>query len=467
MSVGLDNLRHIVVLMMENRSFDHMLGYLALEKPDIDGIVGNDYTNLDSSGEPHRTTDGAAYQGQLVADPGHDVDDVYFQMFGVPFGTPAGGPPTMSGFCQSYEQQGGDPEDIMRCFRPEQVPNTAALARHYAICKRWFSSVAGPTLPNRAFAHYGTSFGRLDMSPVYFSRNPSIYQRLRQAGAQAKIYYYSKASGTMGLTFLLNDQRDYFGLWGDFENDCKNDRLPQYSFVEPPYYDSGPVIAADQHPDHDVRAGDNFIRQVYEAIRSNDATWHSTLFLVVWDEHGGLFDHVQPPEVDHPDGFTSAAPVYDFAYYGVRVPAIAISPFIDKGFVSETLFEHASLPATATMQFIGDPKANAPYERERNANTLLSLLTLDQARDEPPDWSARPVQLDPAAVSSAAKDAAKLHLDHVNEVHAVLQQRDPALAATMDPNSVKTEGDAAQFVAKAMAVIHPEQPGQAGTEDEP
>ena len=94
--------------------------------------------------------------------------------------------------------------------------------------QRWFSSVAGPTLPNRAFAHYGTSFGRLDMSPVYFSRNPSTYQRLRQAGAQSKIYCYSNASGTMGLTFLLNDQYDYFGLWGDFENDCKNDSLPHY-----------------------------------------------------------------------------------------------------------------------------------------------------------------------------------------------------------------------------------------------
>ena len=119
------------------------------------------------------------------------------------------------------------------------------------------------------------------------------------------------------------------------------------------------------------------------------------------------------------------------------------------------------------MQFIGDPKVNAPYERERNANTLLSLLTLDEARDDPPDWSAPPVQLDPAAVSSAAKDAAQLHLDHVNEVHAVLQQRDPALAATMDPNSVKTEGDAARFVAKAMAVIHPDQPGLAVNGEQP
>src|SRR5947209_15616335 len=103
-------IEHIVVLMMENRSFDHILGFMALENPEIDGIVGNDYVNRDTSGEPHRTTDGALYQGQLIQDPGHDVDDVYLQMFGAPFGT-AAGDPNMSGFAQSYEQKGGDPQD--------------------------------------------------------------------------------------------------------------------------------------------------------------------------------------------------------------------------------------------------------------------------------------------------------------------------------------------------------------------
>jgi phospholipase C len=444
---------HIVVLMMENRSFDHILGYMMAEDIEIDGIVGNDYTNRDTSGEPHRTTDGAAYQGQLVADPGHDVDDVYLQMFGVPFGT-AVGDPNMSGFAQSYEGLGGDPQNIMRCFRPEQVPNTAALARTYAVCDRWFSSVAGPTLPNRAFAHFGTSFGRLDMSPVYFSKN-SIYQRLKAAGVPSKIYYYAQWSGTMGLTFLLSSQRDYFGLWGDFQSDCKKNRLPQYAFVEPPYYDNGATIAADQHPDHNIQAGDNFIRQVYEAIRSNDDTWHSTLFLVVWDEHGGIFDHVAPPKVAHPDGYTSAAPPYDFAYYGVRVPAIAISPYTEKGQVTHTLFEHASIPATVTAQFIGDPQTSSPYAREQWANTLLQLVTLDAARDELPDWAARPVQLDAASVSSANSPAAQLHLEHVAEVHSVLQQQNPALAAQMDPASVTTEAEASRFVAKALASINP------------
>ncbi len=160
------NIQHIVVLMMENRSFDHLLGYLMTENIAIDGIADNLYSNPGADGEPHCTVSGAAYQGQLILDPGHDVDDVYLQMYGVPFGT-AAGDPTMSGFAQSYQQLGGDPQDVMLCFKPEQVPNIAALARSYAVCDRWFSSVPGPTLPNRAFAHFGTSFGRADMSPLY------------------------------------------------------------------------------------------------------------------------------------------------------------------------------------------------------------------------------------------------------------------------------------------------------------
>lgn len=260
----------------------------------------------------------------------------------------------------------------------------------------------------------------------------------------------------MGLTFLLNDQREYFGLWGDFLSDCKKNKLPQYSFVEPPYYDNGALIASDQHPDHNVQAGDNFVRQVYEAVRSNDDTWHSTLLLVVWDEHGGIFDHVPPPPVDHPDGFSSTAPVFNFDHYGVRVPAIVISAYTAAGQVDHTLYEHASIPATATAQFIGDPKTNAPYAREQWANTLLGLVGEGAPREDSPNWAAQPVDLSPAAVSRTTAAASQLHLDQVNEVHAALQQSQPALAAQMDPSAVKTEGDASQFVATAMTALHPE-----------
>jgi phospholipase C len=183
---------------------------------------------------------------------------------------------------------------------------------------------------------------------------------------------------------------------------------------------------------------------------------------VVWDEHGGIFDHVPPPAVEHPDGFTSTAPVFNFDHYGVRVPAIVISPYTAKGQVDHTLYEHASIPATATAQFIGDPQAKAPYAREQFANTLLAQVGVGAPRDDYPNWAAQPVVLSADAVSRATAAASQLHLDQVNEVHQVLSQAQPALAATMDPTAVKTEADASQFVATAMSALHPEAAPAAG-----
>jgi hypothetical protein len=127
------------------------------------------------------------------------------------------------------------------------------------------------------------------------------------------------------------------------------------------------------------------------------------------------------------------------------------------------LYEHASIPATATAQFIGDPLTNAPFKREQYANTLLGLLEDIAPRDDQPDWAAQPAELSASAVSRAAAPAAKLHTDHVEEVHQALAAANPEMAAQMDPTAVKTEGDASAFVATAMAVLHP-QAGQATAE---
>jgi phospholipase C len=450
--MGLANLKHIVVLMMENRSFDHMVGFLKSLNPSIRGVSGNDYFNADSTGRTVPVTSGALYQGQLVHDPGHDFTDVYMQMYGVPFGTTAA-QPNMSGFANSYEQQGGNPADIMRCFQPAQLPTLTALAMEYAICDQWFSSVPGPTLPNRAFAHFGTSFGRLDMSPDYFRSKPSIYQRLANSGSQGKIYYYDTWSGTQGLTFLLSDQSQYFGLWGDFLAACGNGSLPPYSFIEPPYYDNGAILAGDQHPDHNVQSGDNFIREVYLAIRKNDAIWNSTVLLIVWDEHGGIFDHELPPMVGQADGFTSTAPPFNFDRLGVRVPAVVVSAYIPPGTVDHTVYEHASIPASVTQRFIGAPRSNSPYAREQFANTFLQLLTLPEPRTDQVNFKAPPVAA--AAQPTGTALVSLLHTNQVQEVHAVLARNHPEVAREIHPASVKTEQDASEFIAKAMSVIHP------------
>lgn len=440
--------------MMENRSFDHVLGLLKRENDEIRGVLGDDYVNFAYDNTVMPVSDGAAYQGQLLIDPGHEYADVRAQMYGA--GSVIATDPTMSGFVQNYEQLGGDGPTIMMCFRPEQVPVISELARHYAVCDQWFSSVPGPTLPNRAFAHFGTSFGRLDMSPDYFRAKSSIYQRLNREGKKGKIYYYSRSSGTLGLTFLLADQRDYFGLWGDFVQDCRNDRLPEYAFVEPNYSDQGGTLANDQHPDHSVREGDKFIKQVYDAIRSRDAVWNSTVLVIVWDEHGGLFDHEVPPIVSHPDGFVSVTPPFGFERLGVRVPAVVVSPYVERRVVDHTCFEHASIPASVTEQFIGEPRLKAIYAREQYANTFRHLLTRSVPRTDDPDF-VRSAQGAPPHTPQAtsSEPASSLHLDQVQQIFSVLTRSFPNDAAAFDPSAVVTEGDAAAFIQRALEIIHP------------
>ncbi|MGA8630404.1 MAG: alkaline phosphatase family protein, partial [Terracidiphilus sp.] len=143
----------------------------------------------------------------------------------------------------------------------------------------------------------------------------------------------------------------------------------------------------DQHPDHNVQAGELYIAAVYNAIQSNPSLWASTVLLVVYDEHGGIFDHVPPPACT-PDGY-SAGPAdtqlsytFNFDRLGVRVPAILISPWIPKGTVvgTDRVFEHASIPNTVTSHFIGPYPAATP--REKAAQTFLDLLSLPTMRTD-------------------------------------------------------------------------------------
>ncbi len=476
-------IKHIVVLMMENRSFDHMLGLLMNEIPDLRGVRGGDWTNVDDKGNVHTLRAGAAYQGQFLVDPPHDFWSVHQQLYAHP-GQPATRPPQpdMLGFAATYARAGGDPTHIMKCFSPERLPTIRALAKNYLVCDNWFASVPGPTNPNRAFAHFGTSFGRVDNGPVWFMMlnrrlEQGIYGRLRDRGKTAKIYYYSPQSGTIAMTFLPSA---YFGLYRDFVNDCKNNALPDYAFIEPPYVDQDDgTMAADHHPDSFVLAGDQFIRNVYEAIRSSDELWRSTLFLIVWDEHGGIFDHVSPPTLPYGDSFRSPVAGFSFDRLGVRVGAIVVSPYVTPS-VSHELFEHASIPATVTQQFIGPPDKHAPYRREQSAATLQQLLIDMSPRMERPDfgpsrrlpwWSeSGDVRVIPAALAEShppdrltfgpTRAASSLQIQHVRDVHQLLASRKPKVARAFDPRRITTQRDVAQFMRTALAALHPELEGR-------
>jgi phospholipase C len=404
MTAGLDNLRHIVVLMMENRSFDHMLGGLSLvmeggkrKYPGINGLTGNE-SNPDTQGNPVKVQPNAKFQSQLDPDPDHHFPGVDLQIFG-------GAPPgpgriaNMQGFVKDYFTQTNDvnrSHNIMYYFTPDQLPVLSTLATQFAVFNGWFSSIPGPTICNRAFAHYGTSFGQVGMDIFYIldTSIPSIYDRMIQAQRTVKIYYYDQQSSTMEIVNILKNQPQIFATYSQFIADCHSGTLPDYSFIEPCYNDhpgagGGEVLASDQHPDHNVQEGEKFMARVYNAVRTSPL-WDSTALLIVYDEHGGIYDHVVPPACSG-DGHSATADAtgtgeaFNFDRLGVRVPAILVSPYVPRGIVvpgpedpaKGRIFEHASIPGTVTNLFLkGDAKRT---DREKNASTFLDLLS-DQKR---------------------------------------------------------------------------------------
>jgi len=411
MPPGLDNLKHIVVLMMENRSFDHMLGSLKAVDSRIDGIdVQNPFQNPDTNSNGVTAQALAEFQAQLQPDPDHHFPAVDLQIFGGD--TSATRQPNMQGFVRSYFHQQGDvghSQKIMYYFKQSDLPVLTTLALQFAVFNRWFASIPGPTICNRAFAHYGTSFGKVDLNPIYLNEPfKSIYTRLIAATPKhtAKVYYYDTTSSTMEVANLLQNQPELFGTYSQFLDDCKKGDLPDYSFIEPNYSDhetdSGEEVANDQHPDHNVQAGELFIATVYQAIKDNPDLWESTALLITYDEHGGIFDHVPPPACT-PDQFTADGNAtgtgvpFKFDRLGVRVPSVLVSPWIPPNTVVDRVFDHASIPATITKFFLGDYSPRSP--RETSADVFIepkggavdpqrNLLSLDTMRNDCPNFDA-------------------------------------------------------------------------------
>jgi phospholipase C len=472
---GLKELKHIVVLMMENRSFDHMLGYLQAEDPRIDGVDGTQ-SNPDSAGKEIPVSPDADYQSQLQPDPGHDFESVRLQIHG-----DAPGEPKMRGFVKAYFNMRKDvanSHNIMKCFKPEMLSALSPIAKGYALCTRWFSSLPGPTIPNRAFAHWGTSFGRVVQNPFFVGvKYKTIYERLVANGRTSKVYYYNLGSGTIAMTSVLSDQPNLFGSLQEFEAACDSGNLPDYSFVEPNYNDqntaSGRDWASDQHPDHHVLAGERFIASVYMNIVRNEDLRRSTLFVVVYDEHGGIYDHVEPPAAccpDEPEFVKNNDYGFAFDQLGVRVPAILISPWIPAGTViSDRVFDHASIPATVSNFFLPDwDGVRSP--REKGATTFLDYLTLPEPRkkfpwfvdpeeafsfsiDSPLETAPKP--LPPPDTLNPARRISNLVEDNLKWTAETVRRQYPASPiAAEDLSKIRTEEEASEYMRRAMALLH-------------
>eukprot|EP01128_Nolandella_sp_AFSM9_P005375 TRINITY_DN2580_c2_g1_i1.p1 TRINITY_DN2580_c2_g1~~TRINITY_DN2580_c2_g1_i1.p1 ORF type:complete len:514 (+),score=138.43 TRINITY_DN2580_c2_g1_i1:24-1544(+) len=354
----------VVVLMLENRSFDHMLGYLNTLNPEIDGLTGKESQlwNVQKPSEGKVTVKNTSpYISGM--DPDHSTNSTTFKIYGnmekMTNPAPMNGFANWEAYMRDEAFKGKDKAapivplgEVINMFTPERVPVISALAQEFALFDQFHASVPGPTHPNRLFSMSATSAGSTTNDvPVGGFKQDTIFDRVLDAGLEWNIFFHDVSWALMLSTLRTSESMDRIQDWSFFLSRAKEGTLPHYSFLEP---QCGPnpwtgVPASDQHPDHDVRAGERLIKETYEAIRASPK-WNSTLLIVTYDEHGGFYDHVAPPAegVPNPDGIHPYpySPLFNFDRLGVRIPFIAVSPWIQKGHV-----EHKGKGPTPTSAY--------------------------------------------------------------------------------------------------------------------
>lgn len=482
-------IEHVFVLMLENRSFDHLLGFSNISGLDavtdtdtkVNGLAGTESNSFE--GQTYAVTRGAGYR--MPTDPGHEFPNVLDQLCGPAAKyQPGGRYPVIddSGFVDSYVKSSGkDPAEIMKCYLPEQLTVLNALANEFVICDNWHASIPGPTWPNRMFVHAASS-GGLDHSPrteeilawettsgLVF-RNGTIFDGLKKNGITRRLYGGDDFPMVSALKSIhLDDIRHYSLFAGDL---AQADYPYSYVFIEPSYdvlneYRDG----TSEHPLADITHGEALIKATYEAIR-NSTLWPKSLLIITWDEHGGFYDHSVPPEAPAPGDTTPGSKYnqygFTFERYGPRVPAIIVSPLIQRNLIDHRLYDHASIPATLEALFGLQPLTM----RDAKANRLDGLVTLGTARTNAPETLPAPadsgaaspsIQIPPPSV--AAIPVSRPH-DPVNEgnlpaiVHAAMQQElalwpDQRQAILSRVASIKTRADAQQYLTEVQEKVRP------------
>lgn len=402
MANQLGAIKHVVQLMLENRSFDQMLGFLyesngnksATGQP-FEGLTG-DESNVDDSGTEVAvfkiTPDSRHPYFMPGADPGEGFQNTNIQLFSTDDPDP-GTVPTNGGFIRNFKTAiafdvsrhfrdslpGTRASDIMGMYTPEMLPVISALARGFAVCDHWFASAPTQTLPNRAFANAATSLGFLSNKSAHFFPCPSIFGRFSDKGIDWAIFGYNHEPLTR-LDFPDTKTADetHFGLFRDFRQRAAAGTLPAYTFLEPSWSASG----NSQHPNYDVALGERLIHDVYYTLR-NGPGWDDTLLLITYDEHGGNFDHVPPPSGAVPPDDSLGEFGFDFTRFGLRVPAVLVSPRIEAGTVFRArrgTIDHTSVLKTLELRWDLDPLT----ARDKAAPDLGGVLTLATPRVDDP-----------------------------------------------------------------------------------
>ncbi len=401
---GLMGIENIVVLMLENRSFDHMLGFLYADQDNqsprgqaFEGLTGKE-TNPDKQGNPVGVFPITPSTPNAYFMPGADPGEGYYATNSQLFSSAhaPGSPPASSnqGFVQDFdytlnwESQKGSwtiipgtkPNDIMGCFTPDALPVLSALAKGYAVCDHWFGSVPTETLPNRAFVCAGTSQGHLDDATKSYTC-PSIFGALSQANVSWAVYGYNQQPLTRhNFPDTQNAPDSHFGVFTDFQAAARAGQLPAYVFLEPSWGENG----NSQHPVGDVALGEQLIYDVYNTLQSSPQ-WGKTLFIITYDEHGGCYDHVAPPWNATPPDDCVGEYGFDFKRFGPRVPTVLVSPLIEPGTVFRVGPQDTPLDHTSILKTIEERWGLAPLTaRDAAACSVGAVLTLTEPRTDNP-----------------------------------------------------------------------------------
>ncbi len=425
-------IKHLFVLMMENRSFDHLLGFQGITGKDAQTGAATKAEDLTGPGvatlqQPSNEYAHLRYTVSPTAgdrtfhthDVKHQFPDVLMQLCGQAAGEAlikskslkgAAYPPIAEvadrGFAADYaiNSDPNNPGEPMRCFASGTLPVLTALAKEFVLCDHWFSAMAGPTEPNRMFAHAASS-GGWDDSPstsdyveifgaktvgdasagISFA-NGTIFDALRRAKVPFRIYAGDQFPqvGLLSGISLLSDVDDFDNFASDV-NDPAYDAA--YTFIEPRYDTISqnlglPFVNNAQHPANSVELGEALIKTVYETIR-NSPHWNQSMLILTWDEHGGFFDHVTPPPAKRipagspPKDIEGKSYGFMFDQYGPRVPAVVISPWCPQNMIDHRQFEHSSIPKTIEQLFGLGPLTI----RDTEAIGVQTLATLSAPRN--------------------------------------------------------------------------------------
>jgi phospholipase C len=354
-----------VIMMMENRSFDHMLGNLKSMQPDAE-VSAPDATNPDLDGTPVQFFHQTQY---CLDDPNHGWNEVHLEWDNG----------KMDGFVINNYQNNGEPADGKRAmgyYTEADIPFFYAMASTFALADHSFCSLLGPTFPNRAYLQAATSFGTLG-TPFFQDAHNNLIEIMENAHVTWRDYYSSLP--TLG-TFLESLSRHIENItrMQYLAADAMSGSLSQVNFVDPELGDSFGADRTDLHPPGDVQLGDQFLEQTIKLLMASPQ-WPHMAIIVTFDEHGGFYDHVPPPPACRPDDLDPQLNPGDqpgkFDRYGVRVPTIVISPYSKPHYVSHDVFDHTSILRLLEARFL----MPAMTARDANANPMLDLFDFSKA----------------------------------------------------------------------------------------